>query len=102
MQITVVPIGTQKPSVGEYIADIEQFLQARGVEHSLHDMGTIISGTTGELLELVAEIHRLPFTKGAERVITNIILDERLDMDRKLGEKQQSVIQRLQEKSEVS
>ncbi len=102
MQITVIPIGTESTSVGSYIADIEQFLRDRGVEHYLHDMGTVISGTTQELLQLALEVHSLPFTKGAERVITNITLDERLDMDRKIGDKQQSVTRRLQKKSEVS
>ena len=97
MQITVIPLGTGRPSVGHYIADIEQFLRKREVVHSLNDMGTIISGTAKELLQLATEIHGLPFTKGAERVITHITLDERLDLDVKIGEKQQSVTRRLLE-----
>jgi uncharacterized protein (TIGR00106 family) len=102
MQITVIPIGTGSTSVGSYIADIERFLRDRGVEHSLHDMGTVIAGTAQELLQLALEVHRLPFTKGVERVITNITLDERLDVDRKIGEKQQSIIRRLKQESEAS
>ena len=98
MEITVLPIGTSSPSVGDYIADIKRYLNDKEVEHSMHDMGTVIAGTTQELLQLAGEIHRIPFTKGTERVITNITLDERLDLDRKLGEKQQSVNRRLQER----
>lgn len=98
MQITVIPLGTARPSVGEYIADIEIFLRDKGVEHSLHDMGTVIAGTTDELLTLAGEIHRLPFTRGVQRVVTNITLDERLDVERKIYEKQESVIRRLNER----
>ena len=98
MEITVIPLGTATISVGEYIADIKQYLHDNNVEHSMHDMGTVITGTTEELLQLAREIHLIPFTKGAERVITNITLDERLDLDRKLGEKQQSINRRLRER----
>ena len=98
MQITVIPVGTGSISVGDYITDIMQYLCDRNVEHSMHDMGTVIAGTTEELLQLAREIHLIPFTKGAERVITNITLDERLDLDRKLGEKQQSINRRLRER----
>ena len=95
MQITVIPIGTGSPSVGDYIADIELFLRDKGVEHTMNDMGTVIYGTARELLQLAHEVHRLPFTKGAERVITNITMDERLDRDIQIGDKQQSIIRKL-------
>ena len=98
MEITVIPLGTGSTSVGDYIAVIKQYLHDKNVEHSMHDMGTVIAGTTEELLQLAREIHLIPFTKGAERVITNITLDERLDLDRKLGEKQQSIKLRLRER----
>ena len=97
MQITVIPLGTGSSSVGNYIADIERFLQKKGVEHSLHDMGTIIAGSTRELLLLAENIHHLPFKTGAKRVVTNITLDERIDIERALGDKQKSVHNRLQE-----
>ena len=93
MEITVIPLGTRNISVGDYIADIKQYLCEENVKHSMHDMGTVIAGTTEELLQLAREIHLIPFTKGAERVITNITLDERLDLDRKLGEKQQRFLE---------
>lgn len=96
MQITVIPIGTGSTGVGDYIADIEQFLRDNRVEHSLNDMSTVVAGPTPELLRLAYEIHRLPFTKGAQRVITSITLDERRDRDIRIGEKQQSVNRRLQ------
>jgi len=98
MQITVVPVGTGSTSVGDYVADIERYLRGKGVEHSLHDMGTILTGSTQELLQLASEIHHLPLTRGAQRVVTTITLDERLDRQRSLGDKQQSVIRRLEKK----
>lgn len=100
MQITVIPLGTGSPSVGDYIADIEIFLRDKGMEHSLHDMGTVVSGPTEALLKIASDIHRIPLKKGAPRVVTHITLDERVDMERKIGEKKQAVKQRLREVEE--
>ncbi|MDH3328696.1 MAG: MTH1187 family thiamine-binding protein [Desulfobulbaceae bacterium] len=99
MQITVIPLGTGNPSVGEYVADIERFLNKKGVAHSLGDMGTVIHGSADKLFSLAAEVHNLPFGRGAKRVVTQITLDDRRDIERKIGEKQQSVINRLKGES---
>ena len=101
MQITVIPLGTGSTSVGDYVADIQQYLLQKGAEHSLHDMGTIIHGSTEELLNLAGEIHNLPFAKGVNRVVTQITLDDRRDVERKIGEKEQAVAFRLQRKKEL-
>ena len=97
MQITIVPVGTGTTSVGNYVADIENFLRDKGIEHTLHDMGTIVTGTPEELFKLAEELHNLPFTKGAQRVVTSITIDDRRDIDRRLGDKQRAVTDRLEE-----
>lgn len=96
MQITVIPVGTGTTSVGDYVADIERYLMNKGIEHTLHDMGTILSGPADELLRLAEEIHSLPFSKGAQRVVTSITLDDRRDVNRGLGDKKKAVTKRLQ------
>ncbi len=98
MQITIIPLGTKTPSVGSYVADIQELLAAKGADFVLNDMGTVIHGESSLLLELAAEIHNHPFTHGAERVVTQIVLDERRDMERGLGEKTEAVRQILAER----
>ncbi len=95
MQITIIPLGTATPGVGDYIADVELFLRDRGVAHTLNDMGTVIHGAPEELLRLANEIHNLPFRRGTQRVVTHITLDDRRDKNRELGEKQEAVFLRL-------
>jgi len=96
MQITIIPVGTASTGVGNYIADVERFLQGRGIEHSLGDMGTVIHGDSGDLFQLANDIHNLPFHKGAQRVVTQIMIDDRRDRKRGIGEKREAVMQRLQ------
>lgn len=97
LQITIIPIGTASPSVGNYVADIQRFLQKKNIEHVLNDMGTVLYGCPADLLTLAAEIHELPFQKGAQRVVTHIVLDDRRDIDRRIGEKRSAVLTRLEE-----
>ena len=95
MQLTIIPLGTQTPSVGQYVAEIQQVLRREGVRHELTDMGTIIEGETKDLLALAARLHGLPFAHGVQRVVTQLTLDERRDMDVKLGGKTAAVQARL-------
>lgn len=100
MQITIIPLGTGSPSVGDYIADIEYYLTQQGIDHALGDMGTVINGPVNDLLALAQELHNLPFSRGAQRVVTQIIIDDRRDRERKIGEKQEAVLNRIRERGE--
>lgn len=95
MQLTIIPLGTQTPGLGQYVAEIQQVLRRDGVRHELTDMGTIIEGDPQELLALAARLHALPFTHGVERVVTQLTLDERRDKQVKLGDKTAAVQARL-------
>jgi uncharacterized protein (TIGR00106 family) len=95
MQITIIPLGTATPSVGEYVADVQDLLAEKGVEYVLNDMGTVIHGTPGELLQLAADIHEQPFHEGAQRVVTQIVIDDRRDKNRGLGSKKEAVLKIL-------
>lgn len=95
MQITIIPMGTKTPSVGDHVAGVQKLLQKRQVEYELCDMGTVISGSPAELLQLAAEIHEYPFRNGVERVVTHIVLDDRRDKEVIIGAKKAAVLDRL-------
>ena len=95
MQLTIIPLGTKNPGVGQYVADIQQALRREGIPHELTDMGTIIEGEPKELFELAARLHALPFARGVQRVVTQLVLDERRDREVKLGDKTAAVQARL-------
>ncbi|WP_457573600.1 MTH1187 family thiamine-binding protein [Desulfolithobacter sp.] len=99
MQITIIPLGTGTPSVGDYVADVVQVLEDKEIPYVLNDMGTVIEGEVNELLGLASMLHELPFISGVERVITQIVLDDRRDVQRTLGDKPLAVRRRLKERS---
>ena len=99
MQITIIPMGTETPSVGSYVADIQELLAGADIEYVLNDMGTVLHGNARELLQLAADIHEHPFTKGAQRIVTHIVLDDRRDLERGIGEKKQAVLDILKQRA---
>ncbi len=91
MHLTIIPLGTASQSLGGYVADIQKALAESGFSHKLTDMGTIIEGDSKELLNLAAQLADIPFTKGVQRVVTQISLDDRRDKKVGIGDKVASV-----------
>ena len=95
MHLAIVPLGTNSSSVGEYVADIQKVLEKSGFSYELTDMGTIIEGNAEDLLKLAAQLAETPFSKGVNRVLTQISLDDRRDKKVSIGAKKASVSDRL-------
>jgi len=95
MHLTIIPLGTNSPSLGEYVADIQKVLEKSGFPYELTDMGTIIEGKTEDLLKLATQLAEMPFSKGVNRVSTQISLDDRRDRKVSIGAKKVSVADRL-------
>ncbi len=101
MHLTIIPLGTGSASLGGYVADIQKVLEKSGYPYKLTDMGTIIEGSSKELLALAVQLSEIPFNKGADRVVTQINLDDRRDKKVALGDKTASVAARLAPKNEA-
>ncbi|MEH7014207.1 MTH1187 family thiamine-binding protein [Neobacillus niacini] len=97
VDITVIPVGTATPSVSEYIAEIQKVLQQYEgkVKFQLTPMSTLIEGELKLLLEIVQELHEVPFQKGLQRVCTNVRIDDRRDKENTMERKLQSVQSKL-------
>lgn len=99
VDVVVIPVGTEGPSVSKYIAEIQtklkEYKQAGKIYYQLTPMNTLIEGELADLLEVVQAIHELPFDKGLDRVCTNIRIDDRRDKSRKMNDKLTSVEKHL-------
>jgi uncharacterized protein (TIGR00106 family) len=99
-ELTVIGLGRADPSAGEYIAEIQRRLAAQNkVRYELHAMGTNLEGSTEDILDVIAELHRVPFEMGLPRVYTVLKLDERRDKQQSLSDKVRSVEDRLADQS---
>jgi uncharacterized protein (TIGR00106 family) len=91
VDVTVIPVGTTTPSVSEYVADIQKLLtdyEEQGkIRFQLTPMNTIIEGDLPVLFEVIQAMHEMPFSKGILRVCSNIRIDDRRDVSRKMEDK---------------
>ena len=90
VEVSIVPVGTQTPSVSQYVARAVQILQdEKDIKYELTAMGTIIEGDLERLLVLAGRMHQSAFDAGVMRVVSTIKIDERRDkpstMNSKLG-----------------
>ncbi len=94
--ISVVPVGTGSTSVSPYVARCHEILKKmEGVRYELTPMATILEGDVERLLEVVLELHRVPFGEGAKRVLTTLIIDDRADKPLSMEGKVESVEKKL-------
>jgi uncharacterized protein (TIGR00106 family) len=95
--LTVLALGRPDVSASEYIAAIQRHLEGQEkVRYRLHAMGTELEGSTKDILDVVGELHAIPFESGIPRVYTVLKLDERRDRpDQTLDDKVRSVEKKL-------
>ena len=101
VDVTVIPVGTGTASVSTYVADIHRVLKKYEnegkIRFQLTPMNTIIEGDLPKLFEVIQAMHEVPFEKGLARVCTNIRIDDRRDIERKMEDKVARVQSLLEE-----
>ncbi|WP_026594149.1 MTH1187 family thiamine-binding protein [Bacillus sp. UNC437CL72CviS29] len=97
VDVSIIPVGTGNPSVSEYVAEVQKVLEknADRVKYQLTPMNTVIEGDLPVLLEVIEQMHEVPYTKGAKRVATTIRIDDRRDKESTMEKKLNSVKSKL-------
>ncbi len=91
LEISVVPLGTPSPSIGDYIADVALACKKAKVKYQLTDMGTIVETRYAGLFKLAQKLHETPFKKGYYYPLINDRRDKRV----RLEDKTNSVMARI-------
>ncbi|MFQ6131110.1 MAG: MTH1187 family thiamine-binding protein [Armatimonadota bacterium] len=94
MEVSVVPVGTGHPSMGDLVAEIVKVADNRGVKYQLNAMGTNLEGELDELLACARQMHEVAFQRGGQRAFTSIRIDDRRDKDLSMEYKVDSVLER--------
>jgi uncharacterized protein (TIGR00106 family) len=97
IDVGVIPLGTETPSVSKYVAEaIKALKDEKDVKYELTAMGTIIEGQLPHLLSLAHKMHDSAFNAGAMRVVTIIKIDERRDQLSTMSSKIEAVNRELE------
>jgi len=95
-EVSVVPLGTETPSVSKYVARAVKILQQeKDVKYETTPMGTIIEGELDKILAVVRKMHEGTCGEGGARVLTTVKIDDRRDRAQGMKEKVNSLRREL-------
>ncbi|MDR3589602.1 MAG: MTH1187 family thiamine-binding protein [Negativicutes bacterium] len=95
VEVTIAPMGVGA-SISPYVAACHKVLeQATDLKHQLTPMATIIEGDLDRILEVIRQMHEVPFGNGAQRVSTLIRIDDRRDKELTMAGKIKAVRDKL-------
>ncbi|NSW85385.1 MAG: MTH1187 family thiamine-binding protein [Syntrophobacteraceae bacterium] len=97
VEVSIVPIGVQGTSLSSYVAGALEVLRKSSLQYELTAMGTIITGELDEVWKVLREMHESCFQRGADRVLTQIRIDDRRDRVGTPHQKIRSVLDKLSE-----
>ena len=81
LEISVVPVGTESPSISSHIAQACREARRNGIKFNVTPTSTVMEGDLPALLDVARQMHQAAFQGGSQRVVTNISIDERRDKD---------------------
>jgi len=92
-EISVVPLGTGSTSLSQFVAGcIDALEDSKEVSYQLTPMGTVIEGPLNKVLEVMKQLHEIPFSRGASRVLTTLKIDDRRDKEITMSSKVAAVM----------
>jgi uncharacterized protein (TIGR00106 family) len=95
MEISIIPVGTQNASISDYVSEACKVAVERGLSYQVTPTATVIEGNLDQILDAAKEMHQIPFRVGANRVVTNIIIDDRHDKDMDLQDQVRTVVREI-------
>jgi uncharacterized protein (TIGR00106 family) len=96
IEFSVVPLG-KGASVSPVIARVMKIVMDSGIPYKANPMGTVIEGAWGQLMDLIRKCHDEAM-QDADRVVTNIKIDDYKGKGCRLDTKLESVEQKIGKK----
>jgi len=96
-EFSIIPIGTERTSLSNYVAEALTALKEKGITFTVTPMSTIIEGDSlDDIFNAIKIAHEALIKLGVRRVVISINIDDRLDRpDRKPEEKVKSVKEKM-------
>ena len=81
VEISIVPVGTEKPSVSKYVTNALKVLKKeKDIKYQLTPMGTVMEADSlKRLLDIARKMHNAVLKREVKRVVTTIKIDDRTD-----------------------
>ncbi len=81
LEISVLPVGTDHPSISSFVAQACREAKRNGIKFSVTPTSTVMEGDLPALMDVARQMHDAAFRAGSSRVVTNISIDDRWDKE---------------------
>lgn len=95
IEVSIVPIGTGDPGIASFVASAVKVFKQEGLKFQVTPMGTVLEGELSTLMKSIQKAHESCFLNGAQRVLTQIKIDDRRDKKQSADEKVRAVMEKL-------
>jgi uncharacterized protein (TIGR00106 family) len=97
VQFTTSPLG-EGANVSRFVTAALKEVEDSGLKYQLTPMATVLEADTlRDAIEIILKAHEAVFQTGAERVVTDIKIDDRRDEPRRMEDKVEKVRKQLNE-----
>ena len=79
----------------KYIAECHRILEEKGIKHILTPMSTVLEGEIDEIFSIISVMHERLYQMGAERIYTQIRIDDKKDKSLTMEGKKKAVEDKL-------
>jgi uncharacterized protein (TIGR00106 family) len=93
LEVSIVPVGTDDTSFSSFVSRTQDAVRRHGIKHQVTPMSTILEGSLEECLACARDMHQAALQAGAQRVVTNIVIDHRTDKRDSMEERVEAVTQ---------
>ncbi|MDT3765470.1 MTH1187 family thiamine-binding protein [Priestia filamentosa] len=91
LEISVTPVGTESTSYKEYVTDAIKLIKDKGLNYHIGPSSTVIEGEIDQVMEVAKAIHKHSLKRNANRVVTNLRIEERSDKDMSISHQMRAV-----------
>jgi uncharacterized protein (TIGR00106 family) len=91
LEISVLPVGTDGPSISSIVTRACREAKEAGVKFQVTPTATVMEGELSALMRVAENMHKAVLQAGSPRVVTSINIDERRDKPLSMEESVEAV-----------
>lgn len=91
---TIFPLDQGGAGLSRFMCELVEIIEASGLDHSMHAMGTLLEGPSDKVFEVIRKCHDNMASK-CDRAFTAIKIDDRKGAEGSMTKKVESVEEKL-------
>jgi uncharacterized protein (TIGR00106 family) len=96
LEISITPVGTDSTSISSDVTNVVRKIEEKGLKYEVTPTATVVEADIDQLWEVAKDMHQEAISSEAQRIITNISIDHRIDKQMDMDHQVETVRQSLE------